>query len=293
MKILLTGGSGFLGSALAQYWEKQGHEIFLLLREQSDLWRFGDQTKKFKTCNYKSDVDILNFVARSSPDVVVHTACSYGRKGESHIELIDSNIRLGMLILQSIESGRNSVNFINIGTALPPEVSFYALSKFHFKQLASSIAEKSLKKIIFTSVILQQVFGAFDDESKFVTSILHACQRNEKEIQLTSGHQLRDFIYLDDAVEALDMILRECEYGGILNEYQVGSGIEFTIREAARMIHKITKSKSELMFGSIPTRINEPRQCVADLSSMTAIGWHPKINLETGIMLTIQKEMRL
>lgn len=293
MKILLTGGSGFLGSALAQYWEKQGHEMFLLLREQSDLWRFGNQAKKFKICNYKSDIDILNFVARSSPDIVVHTACSYGRKGEGYIELIDSNIRLGMLILQSIESGGNSVSFINIGTALPPEVNFYALTKFHFKQLANNVSEKSFKKIRFASVILQQVFGPFDDESKFVTSILHACQRNQKEIQLTSGNQLRDFIYLDDAVEALDFILRECEFGRILNEYQVGSGSEFTIQEAARMIHKITKSKSELMFGSIPTRSNEPRQCVADLSTMTAIGWHPKINLETGILLTIQKEMRL
>lgn len=293
MKILLTGGSGFLGSALAQYWEKRGHEIFLLLRERSDLWRFGDQAKKFKICKYKSDNDILNFVARSSPDIVVHTACSYGRKGEGYIELIDSNIRLGLLILQGIESGGNSVSFINIGTALPPELNLYALTKFHFKQLASNVSEKSFKKIRFVSVILQQVFGAFDDESKFVTSILHACQRDEKEIQLTSGNQLRDFIYIDDAVEALDFILRECEHGRILNEYQVGSGIELTIQEAARMIHKITKSKSELMFGSIPTRSNEPRQCVANLSVMTAIGWHPKINLETGIMLIIQKEMRI
>lgn len=291
MKILLTGGSGFLGSALAQYWEKQGHEIFLLLRERSDLWRFGDQAKKFKTCNYKSDTEILNFVVGSSPDVVVHTACTYGRKGESYIELVDTNIRLGMLILHSIESGGNSVSFINIGTALPPEVSFYASTKSHFRQLASSFCENSCKNIRFSSVILQQVFGAFDDETKFVTSILHACQRHEKEIRLTSGNQLRDFIYIDDAVDALDHILRECEYGRNLNEYQVGSGIEFTIKEAVRMIHKITKSKSELMFGSIQMRINEPSQCVADLSTMAAIGWHPKINLETGIMLTIQKEM--
>lgn len=288
--ILLTGASGFLGSALARHLHTVGVDVALLLRRTSRLERLQELERYFEIGRYESDAEVDNFIHRIQPDVVIHTACSYGRQGESLLQVADANVRFGLQILQSLVRLGYPATFLNTGTVLGPEVSAYALTKAQFAQWGRFLAHQSDGQLRFINVLLQHMFGPGDDASKFTTHVLHACHRNDPELKLTAGEQQRDFIYIDDVVSAY-MTLVDCRQDiGMAPDVEVGSGEAPTVRQFVETVHRLTKSSTKLCFGAIPYRANEAMQCKAELSLMNRLGWRPEFLLEEGLKKTIESE---
>jgi nucleoside-diphosphate-sugar epimerase len=134
------------------------------------------------------------------------------------------------------------------------------------------------------------MYGPSDDPSKFTTHVLNTCHRNEPTLKLTPGEQKRDFIYIDDVVSAYSTLIEQRTKLSIVVDIEVGSGIAPTIREFVLSIHKLTASKTELQFGALPYRPNEPMYLKADISQMKSLGWQPKFNLELGLRRTLELE---
>lgn len=290
MKILLTGASGFLGSALARHWLNAGHKVALLLRPTSQLHRLRGLDVSFDIGRCTTDVEVDDFVRQVQPDVVVHTACAYGRQSESSLQLFDANLRLGLVILQALQHVARPVTFINTGSALEPEVSPYALSKFQFAQWGRMLATQSGGKLTSVNVLLQHMYGPGDDESKFTTHVLHACHRNEPVLKLTAGGQARDFIYIDDVVSAYDTLITQRNQLDAVLDIEVGSGVAPTIRQFVETVHQLTASNTKLLFGALPYRTNEAMHCLANIERMAQLGWLPAYDLDAGLQKTIELE---
>lgn len=290
MKILLTGASGFLGSALALHWRNAGHQVALLMRPTSKLDRLPGSEGSFDIGRCTTDAEVDAFVKVAQPEVVVHTACAYGRQGETSLQLFDANLRLGLVILQALQNAAQPVTFINTGSALEPEVSPYALSKHQFAQWGRMLAVQSGGKLRFVNVLLQHMYGPGDDASKFTTHVLHACHRNEPVLKLTAGEQARDFIYIDDVVSAYDMLITQCNQLDAVLDIEVGSGVAPTIREFVETSHRLTASSTELLFGALPYRANEAMHCLANVERIKKLGWEPAYDLNAGLKKTIELE---
>lgn len=283
MKILLTGASGFLGSALALRLLNDGHQIALLLRPTSRLDRLRGMDAAFDLGRCTTDNEVDAFVRRVQPDAVIHTACAYGRQGESMLQLADANLRLGLVILQALQRTERPVTFINTGTVLAPEVGPYALTKHQFAQWGRFIATQSSGQLRFINVLLQHMYGPGDDPSKFSTHVLHACHRNEPTLKLTAGEQKRDFIYIDDVVSAYSTLLDQCARLEPVLDIEVGSGVAPTIREFVETVHRLTASRTELLFGALPYRSHEPMESRADIRRLLNLGWRCRTVLGEGI----------
>ena len=292
MKILLTGGSGFLGSALALHLQDAGHDVALLLRPQSSVQRLRGKDQLFSVARVSTDAEILDFVALTAPDAVIHTACSYGRDLETPLDLLDANLRLGMLLLLGVQkaASRQRITFIHTGSALAPDVSFYALSKRQFAQWGHSLALHAPERLQFINLHLQHMYGPGDSRSKFSTHVMHACHANQTVLELTAGDQTRDFIYLDDVLSAFEILLAQAQMLQTYDEIDLGSGRATTLRSFVETIHTLTRSTTELKFGALPYRRNEAMHCQADISRMRGLGWAPAFDLNRGLMKTIEED---
>lgn len=292
MKILLTGASGFLGSALALHWLQAGYQVALLVRPTSQLHRLRGLDASFDIGRCNTDSEVNAFINMIQPEVVVHTACTYGRQGETSLQLFDANLSLGLVILQALQRVAQPVSFINTGSALAPDVSAYALSKHQFAQWGRMLATQSGGQLRFINVLLQHMYGPGDDASKFTTHVLHACRRNDPVLNLTAGMQERDFIYINDVVSAYDTLLTQRNQLDAVQDIEVGSGVAPTIREFVETIHRLAASHTQLLFGALPYRANEAMHCVANVERMTQLGWHPAYDLHAGLQRTIELEFK-
>jgi nucleoside-diphosphate-sugar epimerase len=143
---------------------------------------------------------------------------------------------------------------------------------------------------------VQHFYGPGDDPSKFITGLITQCLANVPEIRLTDGRQQRDFIYVSDVVSAMLALLETHATGGTAGggfaNYEIGSGAPVPVREIVELIHRLTGSRSSLLFGSLPHRSGEPMLTRADTSAMRALGWSPLVPLPDGLARTIEAERK-
>ena len=239
---------------------------------------------------YGNDSELGTAVAAWAPDVLVHTACAYGRGGESLPALLDANVRLGLLLLECLQAKNTPSLFLNTGSVLAPDVSAYALSKHQFAQWGQRASVRADSRVHFVNIRLQHMYGPGDDASKFVTHVLHACHRHQPQLDLTAGAQQRDFIHIDDVVRAYDCMLDNPQRLAALTDIQVGSGMAPTVRHLVQTAHRMLGSRTLLNFGALPYRECEPMHCQADISVLQGMGWTAQHTLEQGLRSTIEKE---
>lgn len=287
MRILLTGPGGFLGGALARHWAGRGHELWLLARPTSLLNRLDGLLPKVRVLRASTPDEIAAAVSESASDAIVHTACSYGRKGETPLDVMGANLVLGTALLQAVldgpARGDTPVTFLNTSTVLAPDVSLYALSKTQFSAWGAALATQSPGQLRFIDLRLQQMYGPGDDPSKFTTHVIEACRRNELRLALTPGEQRRDFIHIDDVVRAYDCILERREDFAASDAIDVGSGEAITMRDFVELAKHVAGATTELDFGAVPYRANEAMLCVADTARLCELGWQPKVPLTDGL----------
>lgn len=287
MRILLTGPSGFLGSALARYWAAQSHQLWLLARPSSKLRQVEDLPATVHVRRAALPDEVAIAVREAAPDVVVHTACAYGRKGETPLDVLDANVRFGTALLQAVLSDTAAksgpTTFLNTGTVLAPDVSLYALSKTQFSAWGAALATQSPTQLRFIDICLQQMYGPGDDRSKFTTHVIEACRQNEAHLALTHGEQRRDFIHIDDVVRAYDRILERRADFAASDVIEVGSGEAVTMRSFVELAKQLSGAHTRLDFGAVPYRANEAMLCVADTTRLRGLGWQAQTALADGL----------
>ena len=288
MKLLLTGATGFLGSHLTRALVATGYEVVILKRSFSDCRRIADLLPGL--VHFDLDQVPLAAVFDEEPGItaVIHTSTCYGRRNETSSEIFGSNTAFPLQLME-LAATANVATFVNTDTSLDRFLNPYALSKRQFAEWGRFYADK--KMIRFVNVELEHFYGAGDDDSKFTTHVIRSCINNLPELKLTLGEQRRDFIHIDDVLTAyltvLDAALDSSAY---LLDYGVGSGQSVTIRTFVETVQQLANSHTRLDFGAIPYRENEVMDACADVTTLNALGWSPKVCLADGIKKTIIAE---
>jgi len=288
--ILLTGATGFLGSALARHWVHAGYEVSALVRPTSSRTRIEDVVDEIRFYSCGSDEEVLSAIATVAPDYIVHTACSYGRARETLVNIFDVNVRFGLLLLEGAKLLDKDVAFLNTGTILDPAVSSYAMSKQSFSALGALQAGQGGKRVKFINVALQHMYGPGDDKNKFTTHVISSCLANVEQLNLASGIQKRDFVFIDDVVSAYNTIILSMTNLADAENIEVGSGEAVPVRHFVETAHAMTASRTHLEFGVVPYRTNEAMFFQADINRMRSLGWVPTTSLEVGIQKTIDED---
>lgn len=286
-KVLLTGVTGFLGSSLAKGLLNSGYQVVGLKRFNSDIKNIASIISSLSLFNVEDGINNL-FLLNPDIDFIIHGATNYGNKGQLLTEILLSNIVFPLQIIESIPAGKR-ISFINTDTYFSKMsenydyLSYYIQTKKIFRSLATQLAVS--KKCPFISMQLEHVYGVGDSLNKFVSNTIQRLIHNESCIDLTAGEQSRDFIYVDDVVNAYLHVIgsKELIESGNSITIEVGTGKSVTIQEFMTLAKKITKSSSTLNFGKIPYRNDELMKSAADNKILEQLGWSPKVTLEVGI----------
>lgn len=286
--ILLTGSNGFLGSHLLEALLSQRYNVVILKRSTSDLWRIAHLMKQ--VTSYDVDRQPLELAFKEQKiDYVIHTACHYGRNGDSINRIVDSNLLYGIQVLEAAIA-HNVKTFVNTDSLLPRNLNPYSLSK---KQLVDWLKHQS-DKIHVVNLRVEHMFGPKDDTAKFVPWVMAQLKANTPEIELTQGEQERDFIYIDDVVSAYLTVLSKQTELPQYSEFDVGSGVLTTVRSFLEQLKqacemKFGKLDTQLVFGALPYRDGEMMRVDVNTQGLRNLGWSPKTDIGHGITYILKE----
>lgn len=275
MNIVITGGTGYLGSRLTHRFLKLGHRV-LCLRvpgdpcvNLADVW---DDVLFVET----SDERLEEIFTCFHPEVIVHTATVYERGNATLEQVFEANLLFPFQILQ-LAIKCEAKRWINTATGLPDMVNSYSLAKAQFGQWGYLLAKR--KAIEFINLRLEHFYGENGPDTHFLSWVIKKLKKNEA-IDLTEGTQHRDFIYVEDVVDCFVHMLTASDSDYM--EICIGTGVAPTIREVVEYLQDLCGSTSELRFGAVPMRENEP-DCVCDISVMKRLGMSPQYSWQEGL----------
>jgi nucleoside-diphosphate-sugar epimerase len=138
---------------------------------------------------------------------------------------------------------------------------------------------------------MEHFYGPGSNNRNFVTYLVRSCLSNKPVLPLTKGEQTRDFLYVDDAVEAFLFIAGSIHtFDTNYLAIELGSGETASIRELAERVRSMTGATTVFRFGDIPYRLNEPMTTKIDTTFIKELGWQPRVSLEEGLAKTIAWE---
>ena len=279
-KILVTGGTGFLGNTLNKILISNDYAVVMYTSKKSRLDRVVDYKSKIEIL-FREEISPEEVLCNSGIQTIVHNATCFGRSGESDFEIFQTNLDYSIKLFEA--GVKNDVKwFFNSDTTLPKNINAYSLSKSKFKEYVRNRVNTVDLKVI--NVTLESLYGPGDDSTKFITWFMNQCKRNVSVIDLTGGDQKRDFIYIDDAALAYFMILHSKDKFKFKYEnINIGSGQSHSIREICDLIKKITLSSSHLNYGKIPYRDGEKMLSEADIRRLKDFGFQLETELENGL----------
>lgn len=158
--------------------------------------------------------------------------------------------------------------------------SIYASSKLAGEIISESYAKNYDMDV--SIVRLFSVYGSYSPQHLVISKIINQL-RTSNVIKLGNLYPKRDFVYVSDVVNALDLIIKKSSGFKILN---VGSGKSFSIIEICKILEQIIDKN--IIIKSVPVlkRKQEIKDVVSDISKIVKLGWKPNISLRTGLELT-------
>lgn len=296
-RILIVGGTGFIGRHLAERCLKETPFVSCLSLGGHDKGPFLQNIEIIK--DDISDKEQLHTALRGRKFDYVFNLGGYidhtpyfkgGRK------VIESHL-IGLLNLLDCLDTKCLKGFVQIGSSdeygnsPAPQKETMREHPISPYSLAKTAAARFIQMLYhtedFPGTVLRffLVYGAGQDEKRFVPQIIRGCLKDE-EFKASEGNQLRDFCYIDDVVDAMvRAAIFTSSKGHVIN---IASGIPISIKEMIQKIMGLTGGGRPL-WGAYPYRRGESMELYADISlAKKLLGWDPVIPLDEGLRKTIE-----
>jgi UDP-glucose 4-epimerase len=300
MKVLVTGGAGFIGSHLVDRLVLEGHEAVVVDNLVTGKRRNINRAARF----YKMDIQSwrLERVLRNErPNVVMHLAAQMDVRKSVEDPMFDAQVNvLGTLnvLQQAVKHGVRKVIFSSSGGAIYGEQEIYPAPETHVLKplspygLSKLCGEQYLSYyqrvngLQAVSLRYANVYGPRQDpegEAGVVAIFIQKMLNNEQAVINGNGRQTRDFVFVDDVVEAnLAMMGQETQ-----GTYNVGTGVETSINDLFRILVQHTGSNCKEIHG--PAKKGEQARSVIDSTKLRQEGsWEPKADLSEGLKKTVE-----
>jgi nucleoside-diphosphate-sugar epimerase len=299
MRVLVTGATGFVGACLTRRLAEAGHEVHLLLREDSPTWRLADILDRLvlHRLDLRDAAAVGQAVRAAGPEVVYHLATFGGFAGQSDAgEIIATNL-LGTVNLLAACQETGFVRFVNTGSSSEYGPKESPMQEHDLLEPAGAYgvakgaatlycrAEALAKGLPVVTLRLFSPYGPWDDPRRLIPYVISTLLRGESP-RLAGATAVRDFVFIDDVVALYLSLLTSAAPPGAV--YNVGSGSQRSTGEVVRLITELIGNGVEPLWGAVAHQRQEPARWEADISLVRReLGWQPTTSLRDGLQRTI------
>ncbi len=293
--VFVTGAAGFIGRALVARLAADGARVTALDRVPFAL----PGAASCVVANLADAVALRAAIADAAPSVVFHLAASRARSSAltAFRPALEANLLGTLSLVEALAEAAPDARLVAIGTAeeygaapgpytendreLP--VSAYSLSKLAMTRLLETLAR--VDGLGVTVLRPSVCYGPGQAPDMFVSALVKALIAGQ-EFPMTPGAQTRDFVYVDDLVDALVRAAARDEAAGrIIN---IGSGVETRICDLAALVEELAGVSGLVRAGAVPYRAGEQMRYVVDATlARDLLGWEATTPLEAGLERTI------
>ena len=294
--LLITGGGGFIGSALAARFVADGASVVSMARTAS---RAGGLRSELKNClSVIAPIErtgITNLLTTHSIDVVIHCAGSatvWQAQSNPHEDFMNSVSTVAEVLAAVRDSGRaRSILFVYVSSAsvygdrgaaalvetLQPEpISAYGYGKF----LSEILVRQYVNQFGVSGLVIRP-FSVYGEGLKKQVVFDLCCKLigNPMDIMLPgSGLETRDFLHVDDLTAAVARLVGARTVGTV----NIGTGIATSVAQLASIVAQGLSVQTKFTFDGAG-RTTDPVHLLADVKKLSALGFSPSVSLQVGI----------
>jgi UDP-glucose 4-epimerase len=300
VKVLVTGGAGFIGSHLVDRLVQEGNEVVVIDNLSTGKRKQVNKKAQF----YKMDIRskrVERVFRKERPLIVVHLAAQMNVRLSTEDPVFDAEVNiLGTINLleHAVKNGVRKVSFASSGGAVYGEQEVFPAAESHRTDplspygISKLAGEKYLAYYTNTTGLRHAImrFGNVygprqepEGEAGVIAIFSKLMLDGGQPIINGTGKQTRDFVYVDDVVESL-MVTMDEDIQGIFN---VGTGQEATVNECYGIIKELTNSSCKDLYGA--AKKGEQFRSVLDVRKLReGFDWEPQVSLAEGLKMTVE-----
>lgn len=287
MKIIITGGNGFLGSNVVRKLVSDKHDVYVISNNCNNIQDILPQIKY--STEYTDEID------QFQPDVVVHFGWKGGNssKDAQHINQFSDNMQMSLDLLTRLTTLPNKPKFIGVGSFaeygeydraiqesfVEQPSTLYGLTKLTLKNYVEMICSQNGME--WSWIRPCYIYGPGDVSTRLIPTIIDKCIKNES-IQLDACHKYIDYLYIDDFCNYVNSLVTGHSYG----VYNLSSNNEYHLTQVVELIHKLVGNGNSINFAdrsqSAATSVCGNNSKIKRLSGLTTL-----ISIQSGLQKTI------
>lgn len=299
MKILVTGGAGFIGSHLVDRLLLEGHEVAVV----DNLSTGKRQNLNRAATFYKMDIQsgsLERVYRKERPILVIHLAAQMDVRRSVADPVFDATVNiLGTLnvLQQAVAHGTRKVVFASSGGAIYGEQDLFPAPESHPTRPASPYGISKLtgehylayfeqvSGLQYVSLRFANVYGPRQDpegEAGVIAIFTQKLLGGEQPVINGNGRQTRDFVFVEDVAEAILAVMGK----EVRGTYNVGTGVETSVNDLFQMLADLVRPGCKPVHG--PAKKGEQARSVIDSAKLRReFGWEPRISLKEGLTRTV------
>jgi UDP-glucose 4-epimerase len=295
-RCLVTGASGFVGANLVRRLLRDGHEVHVFLRPEYQAWRLRGVGVHAYFVDLADRDQVREMLQRIQPEWVFHLAAygaystqtGFARMAEVNLmgtaSLVDACAETGVEAF--VYTGSSSEYGYKDHPPREDEIlepnSHYAITKAAATHYCQFMARNTGVNAI--TVRLYSIYGPYEDPSRLIPTLISYGLQG-KLPPLVSPTTARDFVYVDDAVDALIAVAQSVRPGGV---YNLCTGVQTSLASVVETARKLMGITVEPVWSSMERRSWDTDIWVGSPAAMEKeIGWRSKIDFEAGLQRTI------
>ena len=305
LKLLITGGLGFVGSHLVDSLVKKNHKIMILTKTLSKKKNIKKSAKKIQI----EKIDLTNFqqlgkiIEKFKPNVIIHLAgnASHSKSFENPLKDIDSNAKTTLFMLEKIRKLNTQCKFILGSTFIvigkPKKLPVNANTPgnpttiYGTNRLSSEYFCKIYHEVYGLHTNIFRITNSYGPREQIIPKknavnfLIYKSFKKEEISIYNQGKFFRDFIYIDDVISGINIILKKGKSGEL---YWISSGKKTWFYEFGDVLEKTTGCKVKYSETPVYTKKVDVGNFVVSNSKLRKLGWSPKISVDVGVKKTLK-----